>query len=71
MNVHPIIRQIVARQHVGASNRTVIKTAIKSLENKRQTWTAMSAEDRTEFMRQCIYCHTENFRLYTHAMGGR
>jgi hypothetical protein len=66
INVHPIIRQIVARQHVGVSNLTVIKTAIKSLKNKRTTWLAMPTNDRKEFMRQCIYCHKENLILYTH-----
>lgn len=32
MNVHPIIRQIVDRQHIGQSNRSVIYAVIAQLK---------------------------------------
>ena len=68
MMVHPIIAQIVDRQHVGQSNRSVIQAVVKGF--KKRAWKKMPRADRRQVMRQAIYQHSENLAIYRHVMGG-
>jgi len=70
MKVHPIIRQIVNRCHVGETDLTVIRYVVSRLKHKHRTFAAMPKKDRREFMRQVIRVHGENRKLYQHVMRG-
>ena len=69
MNVHPIIGQMVDRQHVGASHRTAIRAVINGLKGKHKTFAAMSPKDRRRVMAQAIHQHDANRALFAHVMG--
>lgn len=67
--MNPIVRQIVDRQHVGDSNRDVIRavhSALKSEGRKKE-----HRELRKEMYRDAIKRHDENRGLYTKVMTGR
>ena len=71
MKPHPIIRQIIDRDcHVVESNRHVIRHVVSKLTNRWRTYSALSRDDRREFMRQCIEVHRENQELYRDVVRG-
>ena len=70
MTVHPIIRQIVDRLHVGTPRREVFDEVISKLRGGRQTYLAMSREDRRQLLRAAAEVHRENLQLYRDVMGG-
>jgi uncharacterized protein YlxP (DUF503 family) len=72
MAIHPIIRQIIARDcHVGSSNRAVIRHVVSRLRAKYATFRAMPPADRKAFLRQCVAAHAENQATYSFVMRGR
>jgi hypothetical protein len=70
MNINPIIRQIVNRQHVGTSNRRVIRAVVNGLRRKARTFLAMPKADRRALMEQAIEAHRQNRAEYRWVMGG-
>lgn len=66
-----IIEQIVARLHVGESNRTVIRRVISRLERGYKTYRQASRKDRRELLRLIIMHHARNRKLYRDVMRGR
>jgi hypothetical protein len=64
MNVHPIISQIVNRQHIGESDRAVIYAVVNGLQNKRAAFLAMSKATRRQLMEQALWQHAENRGIY-------
>jgi len=71
VHVHPIVAQIVDRQHVSRSNRAVIRAVVNGLKHGHDTWMGIPRKDRRKYMRQAIYQHGANFTLYAYVMGGR
>ena len=70
-DVHPIIKQIIDRDcHVGESNRNVVLHVISKLAKGHQSFQAMTAEDRQEFVEQCLIQHRRNQQLYQEVMSG-
>jgi hypothetical protein len=66
----PIVHQIVDRQHVSGSDRTVIKAVIRGLRRGYQTWRACPKAFRRAAMQQVIARHRDNQRQYQWVMGG-
>jgi hypothetical protein len=71
MNIHPIVKQVVDRQHVSASNMAVIKAVVSRLRKGHSTFAAMPREDRRTMMRQCVFAHQKNFVLFCFVQSGR
>ena len=69
MMIHPIVRQIVGRLHVGESNMTVIREVLAAIRPGQ--YRAMARHDRHDLLRQIIRCHQENRQLYHDVAFGR
>jgi hypothetical protein len=59
---------IVARCHVGETNRAVLEYAISRL--KPTFWKAKPLSWKVSFARACAELHRENYNLYTSVMKG-
>ena len=68
---HPIVSQIVARCHVGQSNRAIIRYFVSRLRHGYATWRTLTREQRKDWTRQVIAEHTENRGLYRAVVSGR
>lgn len=66
----PIIRQIVARCHVGESNLAVIRYVVSRLKEQRKTFLAMKRQQRRKLIRDTISAHAQNRKLYRAVMCG-
>jgi hypothetical protein len=69
--MNPIVRQIVNRQHVGKSYRSVIYAVIGGLKGKRRTFLSLRREDRRKIMRDAIHQHAVNRQQYNDVVSGR
>ena len=70
MQVHAIVAQIVDRQHVGASNREVIRALASAMKGGPRGWYKIDRTQRRKWMRQAIYQHGKNLGVYMYVMGG-
>ena len=52
-----VIELTVGRQHVGASNRTVIRALVQGLNNGHKSWMLMPKRTRKRWMRAAIETH--------------
>ena len=71
--MHPIIRQIVDRQHVGASDRAIVRAIVRATKGRtirsfRQV--VPNAVIRHGLYRDALQAHRENQRLYRDVMTG-
>lgn len=71
MVVNSVVQMIVDREHVGASNREVLRSLVTSVKGGLRGWQKIDRRLRHQFMRQAIYAHGENLAMYCYVMGGR
>lgn len=71
MKIHPIIYQMVARCHVGDSNRKVLYYCVAGLREGLKGFLAMDKAARRRFMEQAIAAHKQNRELYDYVMKGK
>ena len=64
-----MLRMIVGRCHVGASNKDVFKYVISRMANKWETFVSMDRESRKRFFRAIRSIHADNRNLYQQVMG--
>lgn len=69
MLTHPIIAQVVNRQHVGKSNRQIIAAVYRSFNDKGRT--SEFREQRKAWYIQAIKLHNENRKLYYRVTRGK
>jgi len=68
--IHPIIRQIVDRCHVGDSYTDVARYAISRLKHGKRSYHAMDRANRRELLSQVFEQHARNRELYATVMSG-
>lgn len=59
-----MIERIVARCHVGQSNRQVISYFVSRLAHGQKTWFGLSKRMRKDYMRKIIKAHAKNGNLF-------
>lgn len=64
-----IVRNIVGRLHVSASDRDVIRAVSRSIMRAYRFEPELSAE-RKRCYREALRCHAENRKLYRYVMSG-
>jgi hypothetical protein len=70
MGIRIMIRHIVGRLHVGASNRAVIRAVIAQVCGGRSAFLRRSRRDRRDLMAIALYEHAHNRRIYRIVMSG-
>lgn len=68
LTIHPIIAQIVDRQHVSATPRQVIRAVFKGLSKEGQS--SSQRRQRKVWYRQALRAHAANGKLYGQMMAG-
>mgnify|MGYP003668284765 CR=1 FL=1 len=68
--IHPMIRQIVDRCHVGDSHLTVIRYFVSRLKTGHATWLTLDRRTRRDWICQIVARHNENQELYRDVMKG-
>jgi len=66
-----MVERIVARCHVGQSDRSVINYVVSRLKDGRKTFFGLSRARRKALLRRIIRAHRENQNLYRKVMSGR
>ncbi len=59
-----MIRSIVSRLHVSASNLTVARTLVGAVKGKFKGWMKYPRKVRRSGLREAFKCHAQNKELY-------
>ena len=65
-----MIKRIVGRCHVGESYESVIRYVISRLKGGFEGYRRATLPQKVDLVKQVMYHHSQNRRLYARVMGG-